>query len=275
MKAIVLEKKNDTAAVLKDDGTVVKMRHCSYEVGERFEYRKGLSLNKPLGAMIGAMAAVVLMAYGGNYYYNVQAYSYVTLDATSSIEYTLNRRNIVTSVTALNEEAEAVVEQLDIAGKPLSEAMEETFEVLSGMEYLTGSDGYVLVSVQSKDQNRQTGLKNDAENCLAKLQENGTETVIVEASDEDRREAKDLGISTGRYEIEHKEQMSEPPADETVEEQPQEEAPAAPENTNPENGEPENNMSEEAPLETNGMEVPADNGPDHNGEQPGDEPDHH
>lgn len=58
-----------------------------------------------------AAAAVLLLCTTGVYSYNnVVASSYVSLDADTSIEYTLNRKNQVLDVTALNEEAEKIVQ---------------------------------------------------------------------------------------------------------------------------------------------------------------------
>ena len=115
MKAVVLETHGGFAAVLRDDGVVEKIRR-SCQVGEtvELEERKVVAFPKRIGRWsVAAAAALILLTSGGLYgYNNAYAYSYVTLDINPSIEYVLNRKNEILRVTALNDDAQAIVESV-------------------------------------------------------------------------------------------------------------------------------------------------------------------
>ena len=113
MKGIVLEIRNRTAAVLREDGVIVKTRQkCA--VGDTIE----LSAEKirfPSVRSVAAAAAAVIVIGGGSGIYtyeNVMACSYVSLDINPSLELVLNRQNRVIKVNACDDEAESVVEAI-------------------------------------------------------------------------------------------------------------------------------------------------------------------
>ena len=177
MKAVVLEVRGKEAVVLTTDGKIIKIRQKNLTTGDTIE----LSEKQAKGNVIsyreilryGSVAAAValILGSGGLYSYNnVVACSYVSLDSTPSIEYTLNRKNLVLDVTALNEEATEIVQELKDAGvkkSTLSEAMEMTAGLLEKYGYLdTDATDYVLIN---------------------------------ESSVSDRKNAKSLGISSGEY----------------------------------------------------------------------------
>lgn len=177
MKAVVLEVRGKEAVVLTTDGKIIKIRQKNLTTGDTIE----LSEKQAKGNVIsyreilryGSVAAAValILCSGGLYSYNnVVACSYVSLDSTPSIEYTLNRKNLVLDVTALNEEATEIVQELKDAGvkkSTLSEAMEMTAGLLEKYGYLdTDATDYVLIN---------------------------------ESSVSDRKNAKSLGISSGEY----------------------------------------------------------------------------
>ena len=111
MKGIVLEKRNGFAAVLREDGLVVKAR-VQAGVGETVELNDAAAPKRgrpALRIVRTAVAAVLALAItGGAYgYTNVAAASYVTLDTEeTSVELSINRMGRVVGVRALDEGSE-------------------------------------------------------------------------------------------------------------------------------------------------------------------------
>ena len=147
-----------------------------------------------------AAAAMVALSIGGMYRYTtVQAYSYVTLDINPSFEYVLNWQNKVLSVEAVNEDAEEYVSQLqtEVKQKTLNEALEATTSFLTAENVLAGQEDYVLVNVTSDSDRRTAFLTEEAEGYFSNTEE--VTLVVTEATMEERKTARDLGISTGKY----------------------------------------------------------------------------
>lgn len=135
MKAIVLEVKNGKAAVLREDGVVLKVRG-NYSVGESIELKEAPSFrfNSPQMRLVVSAAVIVIALFlGGIYNYTtVQAVSYVTAQDGVGIEFVLNRRNQVIEVRATDESGEAIREQLtknNIKGSTLPEAISAVNEI--------------------------------------------------------------------------------------------------------------------------------------------------
>lgn len=205
MKAVVLEVRRGVAAVLKEDGTVEKLRRVC-QVGETIEVRDGTGavhtgLRRWLPAAAAAVAAIVLLG-GVRGYLTAQAYSYVTLDVNPSLEYTLNRMNRVLSVSALNQDAVPVVDALNREGirdSTLSAALTETLEVLAQESYLDSDTDYLLVSVSSGSDDKVSGLTQEVQTAVRQRDDSRLRLCTVTASREDRAAAQSCGLSTGRY----------------------------------------------------------------------------
>ena len=209
MKAVVLEIRNGEAAVLCEDGQVVKIRKKTYRVGDTIEYTADMEITghkivslqnmRKYGAAAAA-AALVFAATGVYSYQTAFACSYVSLDVNPSIEYTLNRRNCVIGVTALNTDAESVVEKLKNDGirkRPLAEALEKTTEILQEQGYLAGDEEqYILIGVSSDRKQNAEDLKNAAQSAFA---DQDVHVFVEESSIADHKNAKTLGISAGEY----------------------------------------------------------------------------
>ena len=210
MKAVVLEVRGGYAAVLKEDGTVEKIRR-SCAVGDTIELTEEAKIvafpKKPVRWVAAAAAALVILSAGGTYGYNTAyAYSYVTLDANPSLEYVLNRQNRVLSISALNEDAEAIAEALNDSGirrATLTEAIEETTELLYEADYLgEDSDNCLLVSVNSHGKRQQESLTEEVDAYFsARGDEKELTVYVTDVTREERQQADALGVSAGRYKL--------------------------------------------------------------------------
>ncbi len=203
MKAVVLETRNGEAAVLVNDGTVRIVRGV-YNVGEIIDYR----LRPRFVQWIAAAAAMVVLVCGSAAMWidrNYVTYAEVSLDVNPSIVYSLNKRDRVLNVRAINDDAENIVTALEQEGvhfTPLSEALEKTMGILDNQGYMDEStDDYVLINVSADDEGRQTRISDKIDTVMkATLEQNHTIEYRIDHSDrKTAKEADEADMSIGRY----------------------------------------------------------------------------
>ena len=212
MKAVVLEIKENWAAVLCEDGVVRKIKKGKLSVGDSLDISpesrgKILSLGSFRRYLAGSAAALFLLTAGagGVYSYNnVWACSYVSLDINPSIEYTLNRQNYVIKVKGLNEEGQGIVDELmktSLHHATLEEALEQTKLILSQKKYLNSDAGeYVLINVSASNDKRMNILQEEALSAFSTEQTQGKLNLVLTGSTlKEHKTASSLGISTGTY----------------------------------------------------------------------------
>ena len=212
MKAVVLEIKENWAAVLCEDGVVRKIKKGKLFVGDSLDISpesrgKILSLGSFRRYLAGSAAALFLLTAGagGVYSYNnVWACSYVSLDINPSIEYTLNRQNYVIKVKGLNEEGQGIVDELmntSLRHATLEEALEQTKLILSQKKYLNSDAAeYVLINVSASNDRRMNILQEEALSAFSTEQTQGKLNLVLTGSTlKEHKTASSLGISTGTY----------------------------------------------------------------------------
>ena len=211
MHAIVMEKKKRICAVLCDDGCFRKIAG-NFDVGQEISVIADSSTTCHIRGKKNrhqsmyrlflpyAAAALIIIAAGLSYMYETAlAYSYVTVDVNPSIEYTLNRLNRVINVTALNDDATSIVENLNgsIKNKSLSDALSETVAVLQENNYLLGDDASILIDVVPGSERSYSDLSGDISETF---DDSNISLCLLESDIASRQEAIDSGMSTGRFE---------------------------------------------------------------------------
>lgn len=152
MKMVVMEVRGGTAVALREDGAFVRISGRGRQVGQtiRLSPVSGAVLRFPRAAA-ACLAAVILL--GGGALALRAPYSYVTMDVNPSVKYTLNVFDRVLDVAAVNEDASAVVGELEkenLSYRPLDDVIEMTIDRCreDGYLYEDGKD-YVVLSVSS------------------------------------------------------------------------------------------------------------------------------
>ena len=116
-----------------------------------------------------ALAACALALAVGLYSYFrfFQIYSVVDLTVNPSFALALNRGDQVRNVTALNGDAEAILEGRSYRGWTLEATVENLLDGLAAQGYLTSADDAVDVAVNSKDADHGLALRETVERCVA------------------------------------------------------------------------------------------------------------
>ena len=103
----------------------------------------------PLKAVLSAAAALLLIVGAAGVYANLSAERYtVAIDVNPAVELRVNGFDRISAVTLKNDDAKALLDESDLKGKSVSDAVDVLTEKLCGDGYLTENSNGVLVSVQ-------------------------------------------------------------------------------------------------------------------------------
>ena len=180
-KAVVLEIKEEYAAVLTDEGFVQKIRNENYAVGQEIELTAAETADtgvKKTGKNTGktmhrwyraaAAAAAVFVLSGSGLYYasqNVLAYSTVTVTTEeASMELTLNRKDEVVAVRALDEKSEETASEMEISVRKRSSLSDTLKKITDGHEQAE-------ISVTSRNDERKEKLQNEVKEMIPPVQQ--------------------------------------------------------------------------------------------------------
>ena len=212
MKSVVVEIRNGLAAVLSDDGCIVKVKNRNYEIGQVIEMKKMNRKNK-LTLLAASMAAVIMLSGAGAWTY-FTPYSYVSLDVNPSIEYSLNRFDRVLSVKAINDDGEELLKKIqleNLSNKKIDEAIAQTMDQIIAEGYFDGeTEGGIVITTSGKDLKRAEELAQELKQSVEQEPEiDGlieVETLSVGADRVAR--AKELGVTPGKLNLVEKLQRS-------------------------------------------------------------------
>ncbi len=145
-------------------------------------------------AVAAALAVLVLSAAGWQVMVRTPV-AYVSVDVNPSVELALNRLDRVVSATAYNADAQAVLEDVALEGKPYAQALDAFLESDAMTPYLTGP--YALtVTVAAPTAGKEAALLAELRGCES-YRANGGRSASAELST--LREAHDHGMSFGKY----------------------------------------------------------------------------
>jgi len=125
---------------LPEDNTVINF---AQEVKKR---------RSPLKAVLSAAAALLLIVGAAGLYANLSADRYiVAVDVNPAVELRVNGFDRISAVTLKNDDAKALIDEKDLKGKTVSDAVDTLTEKLCGDGYLNENSNGVLVSVHGGD----------------------------------------------------------------------------------------------------------------------------
>ncbi len=157
-----------------------------------------------LGIAAAACLLLVCGLFGGNYYSNnLVVDSIVDIDVNPGIEISTNRNDVVLNVTAVNSDAEKVLDGMNLKNTELKVAVNAIIGSMVKNGYLVNGESGILVTVQNKDEKRATHIRNlILSDIHASLQDNNITASIVNQTVTDNADAKELaeaqGISFGK-----------------------------------------------------------------------------
>lgn len=201
MKAIILEVRDGYAAVLREDGLIVKTKQLG-EIGTTIELSEKVVQFPSRGRRMmrtAVAAALALAVTGGAYTYtNVAEASYVTLDTEeTSVELAVNRMGRVVKVRALDEDSAELARELaaDVRRMKVEDAVDAAMTRLGGAST-------VVAGVTGENEKRSADLQEAVERGAERRERGDMELVTLEIGRDERRAAGERDMSAGRWAFE-------------------------------------------------------------------------
>lgn len=174
MKAVIVDIQGKNAAALAENGEVKKIPNCNYAIGDEVSLTEIIPIKhtpRPAAKIIRrvvvvAAALITLTALGFGTAYAVPSGT-VSLDADSSIEYTINCFDYVLDVKALNESGETVLNEIDksnLKHRKIDDAVAETVEKIEKDGQLDENKPVVSINANTGSDNRNEQIKQNLEN---------------------------------------------------------------------------------------------------------------
>ena len=157
--------------------------------------------------------ALILAGSTGVYAYQ-KPVSFISIDINPSIELGVNVFDVVVSAEAYNDDGEKVLENLDVEGGSIEDAIQEIVDSAIADGYVEEDDTSVIsITTETNDGELAEELKEAAEEGVENaLEENETEAEIEKdnVALERRDEARELGITPGKLNLIQKLQVVNP-----------------------------------------------------------------
>lgn len=120
-----------------------------------------------------AICVILILCVGAGGYYIMEApVSYVSIDVNPSIELTLNRFDRVVAVAAYNDDAEGIVNNLEVRGMLCDEAVDSIADSEGMQPYLNGENILVL-TVASSSVTKRSALLSSLKRCHSYAENEG------------------------------------------------------------------------------------------------------
>lgn len=182
------------------------LSRCTERKGTVVPMKKKNNRMKKWMQTVAACLAVLLLGGGGLLVQQAHAVtSVVSLDVNPSIELRVNSREKVVSCQALNQEAQAVLEDMDggrdLKGVKADVAVNAIVGSLVRCGYLDSLSSAILISVEDKDQARAQRLQQELTNVAGGALGNSQAAVLSQTVQQDKeleKQAKANHISTGK-----------------------------------------------------------------------------
>ncbi len=180
---------------------------CREQKGTAMTTTRKQGWSKKLLAVAAALALIIgLGAAYGWYDYNNAPLAAVSFDVNPSIQITVNRQEKVLEAEALNEDAQLVLEDMDLEGSHINVAVNAILGSMLRNGFLTADANTILVSVNSRDAAAGAALQEKLTGQIGQLlTENNfagavmSQTVTGEKNNQSL--AKQYGISEGKAQL--------------------------------------------------------------------------
>ncbi|GAA0772939.1 anti-sigma-I factor RsgI [Clostridium subterminale] len=219
MKSVVVEIKAGYAAVLSEDGCISKIKNRNYIIGQVIEIKSSKFKNINKLVMCSALTAMIAIAGGITLWAYKTPYSYVSLDVNPSIEYSLNRFDKVISVTAVNDDGQEILNELELdklENQNIEDAVAETVNQISEDGYFDNSidndiEGGIIIATSGEDLEKSDELAEKLQKSLEnEIEEIGGDIKLetISVGLERVQKAKELGVTPGKLNLVEKLQNS-------------------------------------------------------------------
>jgi hypothetical protein len=153
MKAVVMEVKDGYAALLQDDGSVVKLKNRNFMIGDVVSMKeKPMRRKGRFTAMVAAAAMFVMLMGAGVLAYVTPTY-FVSVDVNPSVLMEVNLFERVIGIQA-NESATEVLEGVNLKNQDIQNAISLTVAAIAQAGYFDEEGGEMLIAAAAKNRGK-------------------------------------------------------------------------------------------------------------------------
>jgi hypothetical protein len=205
MKALIVDIEGKYAIAMTKEGTFMKVKNNGkFTVGYEAELPPRILANIKSMAS-AASVAILLLAVGLSFFLYNNPYSYINIDINPSVQITANIFDRIINVTALNIDAQKIVNELSIENKELDQGVEQIVGSAVKNGYLKDEKtNAVMLTVTSIGDRKSEKLQKKVAVAVEKKfkSEKVTSEVLVEkATEKSRSQAIKQGISPGKLKL--------------------------------------------------------------------------
>ena len=198
MKGLVIETKGKNAILLQDNGQFITIKNRHYLVGEEVIMNKN-SLQKRGLAMAAAAAVFIMLITTGVFAY-VTPYYHVSLDVNPGLTMEVNRFERVIGIEYLNEDAKAIIEDLDWKNNDIELVISDAVKLLEQKGYFDEA-GEILIAAAGKNDEKALFLADKLAETTGELGISNAEVSSQAIGYDMVQAAKEFGMTPGRYNI--------------------------------------------------------------------------
>ncbi|CAH0265726.1 anti-sigma factor domain-containing protein [Peribacillus sp. Bi134] len=212
-KGVILSVNKRFVTLLTPEGEFLKTKRQEreYEVGEEITFSPAKqkftlaffnfhSSFKKTAVLSIASTFLILFSILPSYFPGPVS-AYMTIDVNPSIELELDDDLEVLKLTGLNEDGKLVIGQLkDWKGKDIKTVTNRIVETTKQLGYLKGNKQIVVsTTLLEKDKELDKNLKEEIKEISEQDNVSNTKMKVIQATKSDRKQAREQGISTGKY----------------------------------------------------------------------------
>lgn len=195
--------------VLTPDGEFLHVRRQDqlYQVGQEINFsskeleKKRVPFSMPIKVALTACAFVLVFISIIPVYQANQVYAYMSIDVNPSIELGMNENLKVVELIPYNKDGEKIVHMLsNWKRKDIDEVILAIMNEINKQGYTKKNHDVVVSTVFVKDQHKDNNkLQKEIKVIEKEIAKENLNMILVEASQKDRENAKEKGITTGIY----------------------------------------------------------------------------
>ncbi|MFJ7508215.1 anti-sigma factor domain-containing protein [Peribacillus simplex] len=212
-KGVILSVNKRFVTLLTPEGEFLKTKRQErvYEVGEEITFAPAKqkftlafsnfhSSFKKTAVLSIASTFLILFSILPSYFSGPVS-AYMTIDVNPSIELELDNDLEVLKLTGLNEDGKLVIGQLrDWEGKDIKIVTNRIVETTKQLGYLKGNKQIVVsTTLLKKNKELDKNLKEEIKEISKQDNVSNTKMKVIQATKSDRKQAREQGISTGKY----------------------------------------------------------------------------
>gem|GEM_PF-1663052 len=208
VKGIVLALEAKSMIVLTDEGQFIKLPAPSAPVfpGQKIELPRRQGVSPALKILIAACLVLIFFTAAGGYNYvqDTKAVAYLSVDINPSLELGLNRKGLVVEVLSFNPEAAEIVQNLNLKGMAVGDAVAAVVRQADQNGYLQKpGEQAVVLAISGEETMVGSWLetaRNQAQKEVSLRNEDTTVRIVgLEAPQAARIDAQKQGVSVGKY----------------------------------------------------------------------------